>query len=59
MSQRSYLGKRLMLVDLIAGAAKRSRSSTKGKKPLSSSAVATPKQPRLTRDEGKGCFWFI
>ncbi|CAH3186086.1 unnamed protein product, partial [Porites evermanni] len=39
----------------ISGAktAKRSRSSRKGKRPLSSSAVPAPKQPKLLKEEGK------
>ena len=56
----SYLDKSFMLgVGLIAGAAKRPRSSKKGKGPLSLSAVTAPKQPRLLRYEGKVSFWFI
>ena len=39
------------MLDLASGAAKRSKSSKKGKRPLSSSN--TPKHPRLLRDEGK------
>ena len=51
---------KLMLVtDLLAGVAKRSRFSKKGKRPLSSSVVLAPKQMRQLRDEGKSCFWFI
>ena len=41
----------LYLLDLVSGAAKRSKSSKKRKRPLSSSD--TPKHPRLLRDEGK------
>ena len=39
------------MLDLASGAAKRSKSSKKGKRPVSSSN--TPKHPRLLRDEGK------
>ena len=46
-------------IGLIAGAAKRPRSSKKRKGPLSLSAVTAPKQPRLLRYEGKVSFWFI
>ena len=46
-------------IGLISGAAKRPRSSKKGKGPLSLSAVTAPKQPRLLRYEGKVSFWFI
>ena len=55
----------MLVIDLIivgAGAAKtakRSRSSRKGKRPLSSSAVPAPKQPKLLKEEGKVRFWII
>ena len=39
------------LLDLVSGAAKRSKSSKKGKRRLSSRD--TPKHPRLLRGEGK------
>ncbi|CAH3189371.1 unnamed protein product, partial [Porites lobata] len=39
------------MLNISGGAAKRSKSSKKGKRPLSSSN--TPKHPRLLRDEGK------
>ena len=51
--------KLMLVIDLIAGVAKRSTFSKKGKRPLSSSVVLATKQMRLLRDEGKGCFWFI
>lgn len=51
--------KLMLVIDLIAGVAKRSTFSKKGRRPLSSSVVLAPKQMRLLRDEGKGCFWFI
>ena len=56
---------RLMsVIDLIVGAgaaktAKRSRSSKKGKRPLSACAVPAPKQPKLLKEEGKVRFWVI
>ena len=54
----------MLVIDLIVGAgvaktAKRSRSSRKGKRPLSSSAVPAPKQPKLLKEEGKVRFWVI
>ena len=49
----------MLVIDLIAGVAKRSRFSKKGKRPLSSSVVLAQNQMSLLRDEGKGCFWFI
>lgn len=56
----SYFYKNFMLgIGLIAGAAKRPRSSKKGIGPLSLSAVTAPKQPRLLRYESKVSFWFI
>ena len=54
----------MLVIDLTVGAgaaktAKRSRSSRKGKRPLSSSAVPAPKQPKLLKEEGKVRFWII
>ena len=54
----------MLVIDLIVGAgaakaAKRLRSSRKGKRPLSSYAVRAPKQPKLLKAEGKVCFWVI
>ena len=54
----------MSVIDLIVGAgaaktAKRSRSSRKGKRPLSSCAVPAPKQPKLLKEEGKVRFWVI
>ena len=54
----------MLVIDLIVGAgaaktAKRSRSSRKGKRPLSSCAVPAPKQPKLLKEEGKVRFWVI
>ena len=54
----------MLVIDLTVGAgaaktAKRSRSSRKGKRPLSSSAVPAPKQPKLLKEEGKVRFWVI
>ena len=54
----------MLVIDLIVGAgvaktAKRSRSSRKGKRPLSSSAVPAPKQPKLLNEEGKVRFCVI
>ena len=51
--------KLMSVIDLLAGITKRSGFSKKGKRPLSSSLVPAPKQMRLLRNEGKGCFWFI
>ena len=51
--------KLMSLIDLLAGVARRSTFSKKGKRPLSSSLVPAPKQMRQLRDEGKGCFWLI
>ena len=53
----------MLVIDLIivgAGAAKtakRSRSSSKGKRPLSSCAFPAAKQPKLLKEEGKVRFW--
>ena len=54
----------MLVIDLIVGAgaaktAKRSRSSRKGKRPLSSCAVPAAKQPKLLKEEGKVRFWVI
>ena len=52
----------IIMTDLIAGeekTAKRSRSSRKGKRPLSSCAVPAPKQPKLLKEEGKVRFRVI
>lgn len=49
----------MLEIGLIAGAAKTPSSSKKGKGPLPLSAVTAPKQPRLSRCEGKVPFWFI
>ena len=54
----------MLVIDLIVGAgaaktAKRSRSSRKGKRALSSCAVPSPKQPKLLKEEGKVRFWVI
>ena len=46
-------------IGLIAGVAKRPRSSKKGKGSLSLSAVTAPKQRRLLRYKGKVSFWFV
>ena len=48
----------MLVTDFIVGTgaaktAKRSRSSRKGKRPLSSCAVPAPKQPKLLKEEGK------
>ena len=48
----------MLVIDLIVGAgaaktAKRSRSSRKVKRALSSCAVPSPKQPKLLKEEGK------
>ena len=48
----------MLLIDLIVGAgaaktAKRSTSSRKGKRPLSSCAVPVLKEPKLLKEEGK------
>ena len=49
----------MLVIDLIAGVAKRSRFSKKGKRPLSSSVVLAQKQMSLLRDEGKGCSFLV
>ena len=52
----------IVMTDLIPGeekTAKRSRSSRKGKRPLSSCAVPATKQPKLLKEEGKVRFWVI
>ena len=54
----------MLEIDLTVGTgaaktANRSRSSRKGKRPLSSSAVPAPKQPKLLKEEGKVRFWVI
>ena len=54
----------MSVIDLFVGAgaaktAKRSKSSRKGKRPLSACAVPAPKQPKLLKEEGKVRFWII
>ena len=49
----------LVVVAGAAKTAKRSRSSRKGKRPLSSCAVLASKQPKLLKEEGKVRFWVI
>ena len=51
--------KLMSVFDLLAGVAKRSRFSKKGKRPLSSSVVLAPKQMTQLRDEGKGCSFLV